>query len=615
MSTGDWWRWLALTWFVLAGKVACAALPEAVHTHWQADITPGIVSPDKVDGASWRRINLDHAWRRVGACDHTRWTYRLAFEVEAPLGEDQGVWIHRAGNRLRLWANEYELAEFGQLDNDRADYSNGSLYARIPWHVLRPGENVLLVQVAGDCRRYSGLSHLDIGAHRLLEPQWQRTEQMENWLTAAIVSVSVLVSLASLGFYAMNRHRKALLLGVASGAWALREWLWSMTELPMPFDVWFFLLDLTFAIWMPIICILTLRLSGVRSRRLEMLQWVGLAVAVVTSAAATAGAPIFVKGLGLQLLVVVGCVTVWAVLRQAIRDPNGANLTLLAAAVSMLALGLMDHWNVWLSPAPDAYQRFYYTPLIAVLFIFAIGALLMRQFDLAMRTVAHYRESLEQEVTRQREQLRAQHEREQLYVRREAIEQERRRIAQDMHDGLGAQLVGLLSSVRTSGGQAAVLEQEVQHALVQLRATMDSLSSEAGDLSTALAQFRYLHEARLCRMGLRLDWQVQLLPDLVWGPRALTQLDFWLREAFANVIKHAQATCVTVQAWQRNGQCELAVTDNGCGYDPTQPTTGRGRLHLVERAAALGMQLQTVSRPGQGTTVRLVWPVSHVVAD
>lgn len=614
MSAG-WWRWLVLACLVLVGKGACAAPPEQVHTHWQADITPGIVSPDMADGAPWHRINLDHAWRRVGACDNTRWTYRLHFEVEAPLGEDQGVWIHRAGNRLRLWANEYPLAEFGQLDNERADYSNGSLYARIPWHVLRPGENVLLVQVAGDCRRYSGLSHLDIGAHRLLEPRWQRTEQMENWLTAAIVSVSVLLSLASLGFYALNRHRKALLLGVASGAWALREWLWSMTELPMPFEVWFFLLDLTFAIWMPIICVLTLRLSGVRTRWVEALQWWGLIAAVVTSAAAAAGAPIFIKGLGLQLLVMIGCVTVWAVLQRAIRGPNGANLTLLGAAVSMLALGLMDHWNVWLSPAPDAYQRFYYTPLIAVFFILAIGALIMRQFDLAIRTDARYRMSLEQEVARQREELRARYEREQLYARREAIEQERRRIAQDMHDGLGAQLVGLLSSVRSSGGRVAELELEVQQALVQLRATMDSLSSEAGDLSTALAQFRYLHEARLRRVGLQLDWQVQPLPGLVWGPRALTQLEFWLREAFANVIKHAQATCVTVVALQRNGQCELAVSDNGCGYDPTQVATGRGSLHLSERAAALGMQLQAVTQPGQGTTLRLVWPVSHVVDD
>lgn len=126
------------------------------------------------------------------------------------------------------------------------------------------------------------------------------------------------------------------------------------------------------------------------------------------------------------------------------------------------------------------------------------------------------RESLEQEVTRQREQLRAQHEREQLYARAaRSGEQEAPPHSSGYARWTGGP-VGGVAVVRAHQWQAGSRGAGGSTCAKFCAAIWTSLSSEAGDLSTALAQFRYLHEARLCRMGLRLDWQVQLLPDLVW---------------------------------------------------------------------------------------------------
>lgn len=65
-------------------------------------------------------------------------------------------------------------------------------------------------------------------------------------------------------------------------------------------------------------------------------------------------------------------------------------------------------------------------------------------------------------------------------ARQEAISEERQRIVKDMHDGLGAQLVGMLSVVRHQQQSPAELESEIQQALDILRATIDTLS-QAGD--------------------------------------------------------------------------------------------------------------------------------------
>jgi signal transduction histidine kinase len=279
----------------------------------------------------------------------------------------------------------------------------------------------------------------------------------------------------------------------------------------------------------------------------------------------------------------------------------------------MLVLGLVDHWNVWLSPAPEAYHRFYFTPLIVLFFIVAIALLMMQQFHRAIRTDVRYRASLEREVAQQRAALQAQHEREQVHTRKEAVQTERERIVRDMHDGLGAQLVGLLSSVRHAPEAAQRLEPEIQLALEQLRATMDSLTSTETDLGTVLAQFRFHHEARLRRSGIQLRWRVSPLPLPPWEPAALWHMELMLREVFANSLKHAQAQHLTVSAGcDAQGQCHLSIEDDGVGFDPHHIANGRGLRHLQERTQMLGLMLHIDSDIGKGTRILWNWSQNWV---
>jgi signal transduction histidine kinase len=90
-------------------------------------------------------------------------------------------------------------------------------------------------------------------------------------------------------------------------------------------------------------------------------------------------------------------------------------------------------------------------------------------------------------------------------------------------------------------------------------------------------------------------------------PRLERELFRIVQEALGNALRHADAERLAVRLAFPDGRVELAVSDNGKGFDPGSPVVGRhlGLVSMRERAEALGGTLEVRSRPGHGTTVLL----------
>ena len=101
------------------------------------------------------------------------------------------------------------------------------------------------------------------------------------------------------------------------------------------------------------------------------------------------------------------------------------------------------------------------------------------------------------------------------------------------------------------------------------------------------------------------------LPTLPWlgSPQAL-QLMRIVQEILTNVLKHASATQMRISAHNSGPYIEVCIADNGRGFDVVATSTGRGLRHLAQRAASLHGSVLIDSRPGVGTTVRLLLPVA-----
>jgi signal transduction histidine kinase len=184
----------------------------------------------------------------------------------------------------------------------------------------------------------------------------------------------------------------------------------------------------------------------------------------------------------------------------------------------------------------------------------------------------------------------------QLLERERVLVDERHRLATDLHDGAGSQLVSLLAAVRREGITQAQMEQALLETIADLRLVMDSMDSMGNDLAQALGQFRSRMEPRLRAAGLTSVWRTASLRDgLKLSPRRTLNIFRMLQESLVNVLKHANASTVHISARDASSVLELSVCDDGDGL-PAElleasnraKLGGRGLSNVDSRMKSLG---------------------------
>ena len=249
--------------------------------------------------------------------------------------------------------------------------------------------------------------------------------------------------------------------------------------------------------------------------------------------------------------------------------------------------------------------------------MYALGWVLVRRVSAAMEQVKLLNAELSRKVGEREDELQRLFEQLRLVESQRVLETERRRLTRDMHDGLGSQLVQALNVVRGGGEQvdSSAVAAMLNHALEDLRMTLDSLEPMEGDLTTILGTLRQRIAPALQAARIELDWQVQEVPAVPGlEARGVLHVFRCLQEVFANVLKHAQAQRVTVSTRDLGGQVELCVRDDGVGLGQLDRRRvgggGRGMGNIRLRAAELGVAVSFEdARPG--TCVRFLFPLQQ----
>jgi len=188
----------------------------------------------------------------------------------------------------------------------------------------------------------------------------------------------------------------------------------------------------------------------------------------------------------------------------------------------------------------------------------------------------------------------------------QGVRVERARIARDIHDNIGAQLLSALHS-REGGRRDEVLRET----LTDLRSIINDASNPALPLPEALADLRYETAERLAAGGIELDWQVDdhgvqdgLPAKTVYELRPL------IREAVSNILKHARARRVRVLVRRDSPDLVIAIEDDGVGFDPASVTPGNGLANMEARVTALHGRLErSRGRDGRGARVTFRVPL------
>lgn len=183
-----------------------------------------------------------------------------------------------------------------------------------------------------------------------------------------------------------------------------------------------------------------------------------------------------------------------------------------------------------------------------------------------------------------------------LNARDSGMREERQRIMRDMHDDLGAKLLGLIHTA--GGGEREVL---ARSAMQDMRDALTALEAEPCTLSEALGVLRAELENRGDQLGFELDWNDADLPeDVVIGARARTNLCRILREAVTNAVRHGHATQIAIRFWMRTSVLHFSAGDNSGNTALEGWTPGRGMRSMQKRARELGGEIAWLSNTGKG---------------
>jgi PAS domain S-box-containing protein len=201
----------------------------------------------------------------------------------------------------------------------------------------------------------------------------------------------------------------------------------------------------------------------------------------------------------------------------------------------------------------------------------------------------------------------------------EAQEQERRRIARELHDDVGQRLALL----------AINLSQLQQHAAPEIRGRVGELENQASGIATDIRAISHrLHSSKLEFLGLaaamqsfcnefgeqqkvEIEFETHDLRDPL-PPDISLCLFRVLQEALYNAAKHSGGRHFKVQSWRMPNEVHLTVSDFGSGFnkDAAKASRGVGLISMRERVKILNGTLSIESQPKRGTTIHAFLPIN-----
>ena len=202
----------------------------------------------------------------------------------------------------------------------------------------------------------------------------------------------------------------------------------------------------------------------------------------------------------------------------------------------------------------------------------------------------------------------------------EAVRKERDRIYQDVHDGIGSQLVKAIYCLNRHGLAFDAVAHNLQACLDDLRLVINAHHDECIDIQSAVFAFCVAQESHLEGSGLAISYDIGDEATFFSESAVCLNILRILQESIANTIKHSTASEISIQVREEGNELILLITDNGGPLAPDirnvqknlYGSSGRVGLDaLARRAAAIGAR-HHVTIAGTGTEIRFSVPLSKV---
>jgi len=599
----------ALLLILAAAAALLLSVPASATTLRLVDWTSTEPGAEPAEDAVWQAYDLPLRWTARPGEPLRGLALRLRTVLEAPPTQPWAVLLAHASAGGRVSVNGRMVGEIRSADaGTEVRWRRPHLLAIDP-SLLVAGENVILIQTAyrGGVQVLAGvevgplaeLSH-DFELHRF-------ASVILPWIGGTLAACFTLL----FALLWLRRHDPTIaLVALASAFWVLRCAYFLVETMSAGAAFWldllYYVASAGFAVVMTLVL---LRLAGRTSARAAWMPVlyaaVGPALLIVTGGHA---APHLDRLWlpGLIGMVVIGLA--YALLSR-VRKHESLQIVVITAVTVAIAAAAYDYGvsQGWL-PEASMLALHWAGPLLLA----ALATPVVDRFVRVLREAEGARTGLESRVREREQMLKRNYERLREGERLQAMAAERQRIMQDMHDGLGTQLVSSLLLVERGALTQAQVAQVLRESIDDMRLAIDALAQGNSDLLAALGNLRYRMEPRFRAAGIELIWDARDMPEeLNINPDHVLPILRIVQESLTNALKHSDARAVSValqvaQAGDEPPLLQIRVTDNGKGI-AGERVGGRGLLNMRSRANRIGGTLTLESVPGSGTRVKFAY--------
>jgi signal transduction histidine kinase len=598
---------------------ACAAAPEegpdGARRLEPAEIAlSGAAEPP---AAGWDAVRLPDRWAesRPGVGGFA-W-YRFEVPGPIPAGTEWAVYLPHVNMNAAVYVNGAPVGSGGRFSEPVARNFNRPLYFIFPSDLLAHEVNTVHVRHFAYAALLGELDTPWLGPDAALRGSYEAALWQRVTLAYVATALCLLTMTFSAALFAgSGRDPVYGWLAVVTALWSTVSLNYWVRDIPVPLWTWERAMHTALDAFMLALAVWAHRYVGTRRPRLERVFAAALVLALGVGWLVPAARFYPTVNYVHAALFAVAVYATGLILRHAVRAGRIEAALYLPAGLAALVFAAHDLRIQFGAAAPGApFLLTYLVPLMLASF----GSTLVIRFVGALRSAETLNRELEGRVEEKHRALEHSYEERRALERDKGVAEERERLVREMHDGLGGQLVSLLSLVEADRAADPRVADAVRAALDDMRLVIHSLDPALQTLAGALGAARARFEPALAKSGITLEWQAGELPRTPW----LSSSDYLqvlrvVQEALVNAVRHAGPSRVVVRSATAAGAdgrpgIAIEVSDDGRGFDAAAPARpgSRGLRHMRERAARLAGSLR-VDAPdpatGVGTRVSLWLP-------
>lgn len=594
---------------------------DGVREYTQSEFMLGAVGyPPAFGDKHWRPLSMPDLWWHRHEVADSGW-YRINIPAEHIPDTLQGIYLFRLHMNAAVYFNGELLGDGGSMAEPLARNWNRPLYFNVPHSLWRVGDNELLINL----RTYPGFGMMaapQIASDTVLKPRYLWRQFLQNELSLAFTLMLTLVGLYIFGLWVKRGHDRAYLwFSLSCFCWAFFNSSLFLRYPPFNPEIYQKLTHVALDFWMVFLVGFMHRYLGAIRAKFEYLLFgvQALCGLVFMALPMTRGYSITHLSHALTLaLALYLAVLAW---RNWQKRPDIESLTMSLVFALLVFAGLHD----WLmeNPLPGLISwemltamwrnQFHFLFFMVPVLILFVAWHLTQRFVIALNETERLNRELEARVAAAQRELAASFEARRILERAQAATGERERIYRDLHDDVGAKLLGLVISA-----QRASLPREAdlaRSALQDLRDVVSRSAQSITPLRDLLADLRDETEQRVKAAGLVLEWGFPVHEnDVPVSADAALNLSRILREAVTNVLRHAGASHITVVTRLNQHRFLLEVIDNGAGCPVSDVKPHRGMTGMQVRAKTLGGCLNWTEIAPNGCKVTLDIPLAGLVS-